>query len=439
MTVLLTTLRFMPSELSQQIRTGRKHGRWPWVLAGVILIGPAGWWFLRPRDPNGGGPAFVTEPLSRGDLELSITATGNLEPTNEVTVGSELSGTVLEVYVDINDTVERGQKLALLDTTKLQQETEKSRAALDSARAAVGQAEATLRESQASLTRLRELHRISGGRTPSKAELESAEAAADRADAELLSAKAVVSQNEAAVKANESDLGKALIASPVDGIVLTRSVEPGQTVAAQFTAPELFVLAEDLATMDLAVAVSEADIGRVEEGQPATFTVDAWPDREYNAEVRKVSFGSTITDNVVTYATELSVPNGDLSLRPGMTATVDISIARRENVLRVSSAALRFEPPKPDDASAKTDDRSFVQKLMPGPPRRPQGNRPSAGEDPARKRAGEGTVWVLKNGRPEPVPVRTGLSDGRYTEVTGEGLGEGDAIILRTSTPAAKP
>src|SRR5690606_20054997 len=193
----------------------------------------------------------------------------------------------------------------------------------------------TLRETEASLKRLQDLHRISDGKTPSQAELDTAIAVAERAAADLQSMLAAVSEAEAEVLANESDLGKAVLKSPVDGMVLTRTIEPGQTVAAQFTAPELFIIAETLETMELQGAVAEADIGKVDEGQPATFTVDAWPDRTYTADVKKVSFGSTVTDNVVTYETELTVPNADLSLRPGMTATAAIEIGSRENVLLV--------------------------------------------------------------------------------------------------------
>ncbi|MFA6960296.1 MAG: efflux RND transporter periplasmic adaptor subunit [Opitutaceae bacterium] len=378
--------------------------------------------------------AFVTEPLKRGDLALTITATGNLEPTNEVTVGSELSGTTLAVYVDTNDRVTKGQPLAKLDTSKLAQQTAASRATVVSAKAKVTQTEATLKESEAALARQQELRRLSGGKVPSQADLDTAVATADRAKADLLSAQAAVGEAEAQVLINESDLAKAVIKSPIDGIVLARSIEPGQTVAASFTAPELFVIAENLDHMKLDVAVAEADIGRVAKDQHASFTVDAWPSRSYNATVLKVSYGSAVTDNVVTYETELEVANTDLSLRPGMTATADIHVAESKNVFLVPSAALRFNPAAAAQPAA-TAKKSFVQSLTPMPPRM---NRSSGKTEAAAKSApGSAHIWVLRAGKPVSVPVTIGLSDERHTEVSGDGLTEGMEIITRAN--AATP
>lgn len=379
--------------------------------------------------------AFVTEPLKRGDISLTITATGNLEPTNEVTVGSELSGTTLEVYVDTNDRVTKGQPLAKLDTSKLAQQTAASRATVVSAKAKVTQAEATLKESEAALARQRELHRLSGGKVPSQSELDTAIATADRSKADLLSAQAAVGEAEAQVLINESDLAKAVIKSPIDGIVLTRSIEPGQTVAASFTAPELFVIAENLEHMKLDVAVAEADIGRVAKNQQASFTVDAWPSRSYKATVLKVSYGSAVTDNVVTYETELEVANTDLSLRPGMTATADIRVAESKQVFLVPSAALRFNPAAPSAQPSASSKKSFVQSLTPMPPR--SGASSGKTTAPAKSAPGSARIWVLRDGQPESITVTTGLADERYTEVSGEGLSENLAVITRTATPSS--
>lgn len=369
----------------------------------------------------------MTEVLERGEISLTITATGNLAPTTAVTVGGELSGTTLEVYVDFNDRVTQGTPLAKLDTSKLSQQTEISRASVRSAQARVAQAAATVAESAAALTRQRELIE---SKLVSTADLEVTIAAAGRADADLSSAKATVGEAEAQVRINEYDLSKAIIKSPIDGIVLTRSIEPGQTVAASFTAPQLFVIAEKLERMKLNVAIAEADIGRVAAGQNSTFTVDAWPDRSYNARVAKVSFGSAVTDNVVTYLAELEVQNDDLSLRPGMTATADIRVAESTNVFLVSTAALRFSPAGTTNAPAAAK-KSFVQSLIPMPTRR--SSRPSD-SDAAVKPAGS-RLWVLRAGQPESIAVRLGLSDGRHTEVSGEGLTEGMVIILRANPP----
>jgi HlyD family secretion protein len=275
------------------------------------------------------------------------------------------------------------------------------------------------------------LQRLSGGRTPAKADLDTAIAALDRAKADRLSAMASVSQADAVVKSNESDLVKAIIRSPVDGVVLTRSIEVGQTVAAQFNAPELFVIAEDLKTMQLQVAVSEADIGKVDKGQQASFAVDAWPGRNYSAGVTKVAYGSVVTDNVVTYQAELEVVNEDLSLRPGMTATADIETAGRKNVLLVSNASLRFSPRSGDQGGGPK--KSFVQSLMPGPPRRGFGGAPPPADAVAPK-PGEGKIWVLRDGRPQAIPVHVGITDDKQTEVSGEELKEGMEVITRQST-----
>jgi HlyD family secretion protein len=378
---------------------------------------------------------FVTEPLKRGDISLTITATGNLEPTNKVTVGSELSGTALEVYVDTNDRVVKGQPLAKLDTSKLTQQTAASRASVVSAQARVAQAEATLKETEADLARQQELHRLSGGKIPSQAGLATAVATAERARADLLSAQASVGEAEAQVLINESDLAKAIIKSPIDGIVLSRDIEPGQTVAASFTAPELFVIAENLEHMKLKVAIAEADIGRVAKGQTATFTVDAWPSRAYTASVLKVSYGSAITDNVVTYETELQVANSDLSLRPGMTATADIRVAESKQVFLVPSAALRFDPAASSAGPVAAAKKSFVQSLTPMPPRSGAANNNGRGGAAEKSAPGTARIWVLRDSRPEAVSVNIGLADERHTEVTGGDLAEGLAVITRAASP----
>lgn len=409
-----------------------------WVIA-IILLGlaGAGYWYYKQSASKDTGPVYNTEEITRGDLSLAITATGNLAPTNQVTVGSELSGTVSNVYVDVNDLVKKGQPIAELDTTKLIQQVEKSRAVLLASKARVSQVKATVLESTAALERFQELNRISGGKTPSKADMDAAVAAVERGKADLESANAAVAQSEADVKSIERDLSKAIIRSPVDGIVLTRSIEVGQTVAASFTAPVLFLIAEELKEMDLVVTVAEADIGRVANDQPASFKVDAWPTRVYKASVKRVSFSSVVTNNVVTYNTKLSISNDDLSLRPGMTATAEISVAKSENVLLVPNAALRFDP-SIAEALGKTDEtkKTLIQSLSPsGGGRRWRDGSPTP---KATQRSKDSRVWTLKDGKPVEIIVKTGLTDGRFTEATGEGLTEGLPIIV-TAKPAATP
>jgi HlyD family secretion protein len=389
----------------------------------------------------------VTEPAKTGRISLLVTAAGSLAPTNQVVVGSELSGTAQEVYVDSNDTVKKGQPLAKLDTSKLNQQTERSRASLLAAKARVSQAKATLQEAKASYARQQELHAISDGKTPSRATMETALATVSRAEADLESANAAVAGAEAEVRAFERDLEKAIVRSPVDGMVLSRSIEVGQTVAASFTAPTLFTIAEDLRKMELVVSVVEADIGRVAEGQTATFSVDAWPGRSYTAKVKKVAFaaaGSASSNNnnnnnatasggIVTYSTELEVDNDDLSLRPGMTATVDIAIVDKPDILVVPNAALRFDPVAAAAVGKpKEDDSTLLQNLSPSRRRwRSLGKSEVRGSDDQDPR-----VFTLKGGEPVEIHVTPGITDGRFTEITGGDLPP-DTPVIVSLKPAA--
>ena len=426
-----------PVDLAAAIKAGGpgKHSKWRWFIAitVIVLAVAGGLWWRQIEKAKSQLPAYSTEALRRGDVSLTITATGNLFPTNEVIVGSELSGTTLEVYVDFNHHVTKGQPLAKLDSTKLTQQTDISRAAVKAAQALVAQTQATVKESQAGLVRQQELQRISGGKVPAKLDIDTAVAATDRARANLQSAEAQVAQAQAQVQVNENDLTKTIIKSPIDGVVLTRTIEPGQTVAASFTAPQLFVIAEKLERMKLEVAIAEADIGRVASGQKSSFTVDAWPDRSYDAVVSVVSYGSAVTQNVVTYEADLEVSNDDLSLRPGMTATADIRVAESKNVFLVTTAALRFSPASAA-ASPNATKKSFVQNLIPMPTRNK--SRPEIADSNAKPGGGTEHVWVLRNGRPESIAVKIGLSDGHRTEISGVGLVEGLLIITRANTPA---
>jgi HlyD family secretion protein len=423
-------------KLPEIIRSARPmHPLWKWLLPALVLVaGALLYWHFGRKDDRENEPVFKTVNIARGDIDLIVTATGNLTPTNQVTIGSELSGTVSEVLVDINDTVKKDQPIAQLDTAKLTQQTERNRAILLSAEARVTLAMATLTENTASLARYQDLLELSEGKTPSKAQMDTAQAAVDRSKAELESAKAAVNEAQANLRAIERDLSKSIIRSPVDGIVLSRTVEVGQTVAASFTAPVLFVIAEDLRKMDLVVTVAEADIGRVAAGQKASFTVDAWPTRTYHATVQRVAYGSVITNNVVTYNVELGVENSDLSLRPGMTATADISVARATQVLHVPNAALRFDPESVLEFLKKTDPkRTLVQALSPGGGRR-WSQSPTIQKPDERSKAT--SVWFLRDGVPVECPVSVGLTNGRITEVSGEGLREGLPVIISASPPA---
>lgn len=400
----------------------------------LVVLGAIGFG-IRALVAGNGAPKFNTVAVKRGDLVVTVTATGKLEPTNQVTVGSELSGTVAQVLVDTNDRVRKGQTLAVLDISKLRDQTEKARAVLAAARAKLEQAQATQVESEATLARQEEVAKLSGGKVPSKSELDTARATAARARADVASARASVAETEAALRTNETDLGKAAIRSPIDGVVLTRKIDPGQTVAASFTAPELFVLAEDLAQMRLKVDVAEADVGKVHDDQPASFTVDAWPDRNYAAKVTKVQYGSTLVENVVSYKTELQVSNKDLTLRPGMTATADIRIAERKGVLLVPGTALRF---KPRTEAAATEGGGLLSSLIPKPPRPPRPAANAASRNRPLAQGSEQTLWVLRDERPQPIKVTVGLTDGRMVEVSGAGIEDGLEVITEQRAETRK-
>lgn len=371
---------------------------------------------------GGDGPAgqYITEAAVSGTLVVTASASGTLQPTKSVDVGSDLSGTLATVRVQENDVVKKGQLLAELDTDRLRDAVDKSRAALAAAEATVSQKQATVVEARTLLERMRQVAELSEGRMPARTELETQDAALRRAEADEAAARAAVVQARATLKTDETNLGKAIIRSPVDGVVLTRKVEPGQTVAAQMTTPVLFVLAEDLSRMELQVKVDEADVASVRAGQPATFTVSAWPGRRFPASIQRVGLGATTTDNVVTYKTLLRVDNDDLALRPGMTASASIVTAERRDALLVPNAALRFTPP----VAGGTPQRSLLARLLPGPP--PETARPRPAAAP---KNGEARVWVAGEAGLQALAVRTGVSNGRQTEILGGELRAGMAVI----------
>ncbi len=405
-------------------------GRSRWLVLGVLALAGAALFmvFNGEETPKG---RYLTEAAALGHLVVSISASGTLQPTRSVDVGSELSGTLEAVLVDENDRVTRGQVLARLDPAKLQDAVTKSRAAVAAAEASVAQAQATVAESRANLGRLRRVAELSGGKVPAQSELEAAEAASSRAVANEQSARAAVAQAQATLKTDETNISKTVIRSPINGVVLARKVEPGQTVAAAMTTPVLFSIAEDLTKMELEVRVDEADVGTVKLGQPASFTVSAWTGRSFPATIRRIGIGSTIIDNVVTYKTVLSVANDDLALRPGMTATARIITADRENVLLVPAAALRYAPTS-NPGGAASSGSGYVSKFL---PRMPRQNKKLT--QVAVPHSGDGQLWLLIDGKPKAMPVKVGVSNGRQTEIVGGELKPGMAVI--TDYQDAKP
>lgn len=385
------------------------------LLATGLLAVAAGGVYLMAQRPSG-GLTYVTEPAARGDLHVIVTATGSVQPTSQVEVSSEQSGTIRRVYVDYNSAVTAGQVVAELDTDKFKASVDSSRAKRDAAVARVAQAEVTRGETSRDLDRKKALAQTSAG---SRHDLDTARAAYDRAVAALASARADVLTAEADLTLNESNLAKTRIIAPINGIVLKRNVDPGQTVAASLQAPVMFTIAEDLRHMEVQVNVDEADVGKVREGQSATFTVDAYPERRFPALIRELRYAPETVQGVVTYKAVLTVDNAELLLRPGMTATAEIGVQDVSNALLVPNAALRFTPPAAEPAAGG----SLLRRLLPGPPQfRPPSRAEAAG--PAR------TLWILHDGAPAALPVRVGASDGKRTEIIDGALADGQPLIV---------
>jgi HlyD family secretion protein len=401
-----------------RLLTARPRRRWGlWLILGLGVLGLGGgfgWYVLADR-AGATDVAYVTAPVARGDLTVSVTATGTVQPTTRVDVSSELAGTLASVEVDYNDSVSVGQVLARLDTLKLAATVANAEAQEAGARARLMQAEATLAEVAENLATQREL---AARGVATRKDMISVEANDARARAAVDMARADLTLAEANLALARADLDKAVIRSPINGVVLNRKAEAGQIVGPGLNDPVLFVLAEDLKKMELLANVDEADIGQVMVGQGASFTVDAFDNREFAATITQVRYASEVTDDVVTYKAVLAVDNPDLQLRPGMTATATITVAEESGVLLVPNAALRWAPPRADgDAGAGA--AGLAGLILPT----------AAMRNPTPALASGRSIWVLRDGKPLEIPVEIGATDGRNSSVTGEGLAEGDAVI----------
>jgi HlyD family secretion protein len=390
--------------------------RWLW-LAGLLAGLLAAIWGRDEKQPL----KYLTAEVQRGNLIVTVTATGELKPRNQVEVGTEVSGTIKTVLADYNDRVKRGQVLAVLDTAQLEARKRQTQAALALAKARVEQAQATLTETENKFQRAK---RLSSAKLLSQEDYEVAYAAYLRAKAALAEALAKVEETQAQLDEQLRILDKAVIRAPIDGIVLKRQVEPGQTVAASLQTPVLFVLAETLSQMVLHVAVDEADVGQIREGQSATFTVDAYPERRFQATILQVRYAPQVVEGVVTYETVLAVENGDLALRPGMTATAEIVVKEIQDALLVPNAALRFAPPAEEDLPATGG--SVLARLFPRPKTPP---RPAL--NPAKQQ-----VFVLQDGILKPVAVKVGASDGAFTQIVAGDLKPGTPVVVDVVTPS---
>ena len=388
------------------------------VAVALLAILAGGWWYFSSAGSERTDTRYLTVPAKIADIIVTVAATGTVEPTNKVEISSELSGTVRSVEVDYNDRVKVGQVLARLDTTKLEAVVEQRRASLVAAQARVTEAQATVAERRDALERSETL---ANRGISTQEQLITAKAASDRAEAALTSAEADVRVQQANLEVEEANLSKACICSSIDGVILDRDVSAGQIVASSLQAPVLFVIAEDLAKMELLVDVDEADIGKVAVGNPATFTVEAFQDRSFPAKIGQIRYAPETVDGVVTYKAVLTVENPDLLLRPGMTATAEITVDRIDQVLTVANAALRYAPPT-ESSETESGSSGLLGMLF----RRPGRTEASSNEAVIGQ---DRTVWVLRGGESVAVQVRTGATDGQFTEIVEGGLSEGDLLI----------
>jgi HlyD family secretion protein len=382
----------------------QRRGRRRWIVLGVIavivVIGGYVWWSAA-SSPE--GPAYRTEEASIGDIIVTVTATGTVEPTNIADITSEISGVITSVSADFNDRVEQGQVLASLDTRDLESANALAQATLSARQAEVTQAVISHDEAQSAYERLIQLHNRG---VASDQQLQAAESAFNRAEAALRSARAGVEIARAEVARNEVNLARACICSPIGGMVLERNVEIGQNVTASFQAPALFRIAEDLSRMELHVDIDQADIGAVSEGDLASFTVEAYRGRDFPARVSEIRFAPQSVNGIVTYEAVLAIDNAELLLRPGMTATADIIVDEADDAVRVPNAALRFTP----------DMDSFFA---------PQA---AATEERTTR-----ILWILREGAATPVEVAPGVTDGSFTEIVDGDVAAGDAVIVGTN------
>ena len=438
---------------NNNLRSGRPGRRWGlWAIA-VLVIAAILWWgrgLLKGEE----APQFTTAPVERGEVVAKVTATGTLSALVTVQVGSQVSGRIQDLYVDFNSQVKKGQLIAKIDPRLFLAEVEQQRANVMAAEANLTRAKVQAQDARRQAKRADEL---SPRGLISQSERDTAQATADAADATVVSSQASLAQARAALNRAQVNLNYTDIISPTDGVVISRSVDVGQTVAASLQAPVLFTIAQDLRQMQVNTSVAESDVGKLQGGMKANFTVDAYPGERFRGEVRQVRDSATTTQNVVTYDAVLDVTNEELKLKPGMTANVTFVYARREDVLKVPNAALRFRMPAPAKGSKAAATGPAQAAAQPQAPAQGQGRPEGAGRPasasaegaggngerrPRRQRGGEGatsgprTLYVLRDGQAQAVEIKTGISDGSYTEVVEGGLQEGDELI--TDMPSAE-
>ncbi len=424
----LKSAELNPAEIEKAIGMGRKAGarkfgkRMFWLMGLLAILAGGTWWYLA-RQEAATTVTYQTVPAAKGKLTITVSSTGTIQPLTQVDVGSELSGVVREVLVDDNSIVKTGDVLARLDTRRLEAQRMKAAAQLQASEARLETAKASLNQSEQSLTRQKTLR--NRGLSTSQ-EFETATAEEARATANINAAEADIATAKADLELVDADLTKTVIVSPIDGMVLKRTVEPGQTVAASLQAPILFTIAQDLTRIQLEANVDEADVGVVKVGQSASFTVDAYRDRDFPAKIERMTFAPETVDGVVTYKTILSAKNSDLSLRPGMTATAKIIVAEFADALTVPNEALRYSPP----AVQQSTGFSITQIFMPRFPRNNQQRRTTDTD-------GKRSIYILESNQPKEVKVKLGESDGKKTLILEGEVKDGDQIVMSQRTGGA--
>lgn len=428
----------IPTNFSQIFKSKKKNfSLWIWIVGiafilGVVSIGIV--WNLNSNDIE-----FETQKPTRGEIHSSISASGSLSPLNEVEIGSVISGLVQEVLVQENDRVQKGQVLARINPESINQQIAKYTAQLNSALAQLKASQQNLNDKKWHFQQLSQLHKASNSETPSLLELQNAKTSYASAQADVDIKKALIREIETSIESAKIDLKNSEIISPVDGIVLTRSIEVGQSVAASFQAPTLFKVAENLEEMQLYASISEADIGKVKEGQSVFFSVDAYPEKIFNAKVNRVNFGSgdgstssssntANASNIVIYRAKIEVDNKSLLLRPDMSATADIIIAKADNALLVPHSALYFDLHKALQKTHKPSSKNLLSSLI-TPPTRPKTQSNLRQKSKSKTQ----TLWILKNNKPEKIEVEVGITDGDYAEILS-GLSEDMQVITAVKT-----
>ncbi|WP_321314298.1 efflux RND transporter periplasmic adaptor subunit [Halarcobacter sp.] len=400
-----------------------------WIVLILLIAGSGIYYYLMDKNIESSQVGYNTKKVEKGDVVVSVTATGNLEPTNSVDIGIEVSGTLKEIYVDFNDRVEVGQVLAKIDTAKLQAKVDSSKASLTIAKANLIESEVSLKNKKVNYDRILKMHRESGGKYPSQNDVDDAMFSYESAKASLDAMKAKVLQAQYDLKTDEENLEKAVVKSSINGIVLDRVVEVGQTVAATNTTPTLFTVAKDLRKMELIVNIDEADVANIKENLDVEFTVDAYPDEKFKGKIRQVRYNPIESSGVITYETVVLLNNDKLLLRPGMTATAQIFTKQLRDQIIVPNAAFRFKPSNKEIRSNKS-----MKDIMSGSGRRPKGSRSNKSSKNIKKSTNMKIVYVLKDGEAKSVKVKTIDTDGKFTAIKSRNLSVGDEVIISQSS-----